>query len=280
MDIRYSLVHLTSITCPPPEFIRTAAKAGYDCVSLRTIPMGLQGEIPHDIAKDHRLLLETRRAAEETGIEIHDTENARIFDGVSIPDYEPALEAAAELGIHHILSNIWTDNKSFYTEKYMELCDLADSYGQTVSVEFVTWASVQDLKTAKELLLASGRKNVGIVLDTLHFYRSRVTLEELGQIPPEWFHYVHLCDAGAEIPTDLESLVHTGRGERLYPGEGAIPIKAILKKLPPVVRGLEVPHLTRLQQFGLEEHARQALERAKNCLQDTRKEGESNESIY
>ena len=41
----YSLVHLTDISCPPPEFIRTAKRAGYDAVSLRTIPMNLEGEI-------------------------------------------------------------------------------------------------------------------------------------------------------------------------------------------------------------------------------------------
>ena len=64
----YSLVHLTNISCPPPEMIRVAARAGYDAVSLRTIPMGLPGERPYDIAKDPHLLRETRRAAQETGI--------------------------------------------------------------------------------------------------------------------------------------------------------------------------------------------------------------------
>ena len=42
----YSLVHLTNISCPPPEMIRVAARAGYDAVSLRTIPMGLRGSVP------------------------------------------------------------------------------------------------------------------------------------------------------------------------------------------------------------------------------------------
>lgn len=55
----YSLVHLTNISCPPPEMIRVAARAGYDAVSLRTIPMGLPGERPYDIAKDPHLLRET-----------------------------------------------------------------------------------------------------------------------------------------------------------------------------------------------------------------------------
>ena len=112
----YSLVHLTNISCPPPEMIRVAARAGYDAVSLRTIPMGLPGERPYDIAKDPHLLRETRRAAQETGILLHDTENARIAAGVDVQDYEPALAAAAELGIRHILTNIWTPDRSFYTD--------------------------------------------------------------------------------------------------------------------------------------------------------------------
>ena len=113
--------------------------------------MGLPGEKPYDIAKDPQLLRETRKAAEETGIWIHDTENARIVDGVDVSDYEPSLAAAAELGIRHILSNIWTGNKAFYTEQFMKLCDLAAQYDQTVSVEFVTWASVRNLEEVKEL---------------------------------------------------------------------------------------------------------------------------------
>lgn len=264
----YSLVHLTDISCPPPRMIRVAAKAGFDAVSLRTIPMGLPGEKPYNIAKDPQLLRETREAANETGIWIHDTENARIAEGTDIYSYEPDLAAAAELGISHILCNIWTDDKGFYTDQFGRLCELAARYGQTVSLEFVTWASVTNLKQAKELLLAVGKPNVGIVVDCLHFYRSRVTLEELDDCPQEWFHYAHLCDCEAEIPTDKEALIHTGRAERLYPGEGAIPIREIISHIPNAVRGVEIPHLARLAEYGYEEHARRALEAAKACMGD------------
>ena len=41
----YSLVHLTNNSCPPPEMIREAARAGYDALSLRTIPKGLPGQL-------------------------------------------------------------------------------------------------------------------------------------------------------------------------------------------------------------------------------------------
>ena len=39
------------------------------------------------------------------------------------------------------------------------------------------------------------RGNALILLDTLHFYRSRVTLDELKSTPKKLFRTVHICDA-------------------------------------------------------------------------------------
>ena len=44
MDRKFSLAYLTLPGIDPISQIRIAAEAGYDCVSLRTIPMGLAGE--------------------------------------------------------------------------------------------------------------------------------------------------------------------------------------------------------------------------------------------
>lgn len=267
MKHQYSLVHLTDITCPPPAFIRAAAAAGYDLVSLRTIPMGLPGEIPHDI-RNRELRRQTREASLETGVKIHDTENARIFPGVDVHTYESYLEAAADLGIRHILTNIWTDDKPFYTEEFGKLCQLAAQYGQDINLEFVTWSSVKNLSQAVELLQSTNQPNAGIVVDALHFYRSRVKLEELDDLPAQWFRFMHLCDTVQEIPEDQEELIRVGREERLYPGEGAVDLKGILSKLPSqIVRGLEVPHYRRVQELGFQEHARRALEFAKKYLE-------------
>lgn len=264
----YSLVHLTNISCPPPEFIRTAAAAGYDAVSLRTIPLGLPGERPYDLAHDPQLLRETRQALAETGLKYMDTEIARIADGVDVRDHEPALAAAAEMGVRQITTNIWIADKGRYTEQFVKLCELAQQYGQDINVEFVTWASVSDLRQTKELLLASGKKNVGILVDMLHFYRSRVSLDELDNCPREWFHYAHLCDCPREIPTKVEDLAFTGRAQRLCPGEGSVPIREIVSRIPnpDIVYGLEVPHQDRLEEMGFEAYARHVLETAKACM--------------
>lgn len=282
MHAKYSLVHLTNAACPPPDMIYAAAKAGFDCVSFRGIPTHLPGEasksggsvseavtgkMPFDFANNRQMLMETLCASKETGVVIHDTENARIYEGVDIRLYEPDIAAAAELGIRHILTNIWTNDKIFYTERFIELCELAGRYDITVNLEFVTWAGVKDLRESAGLLRASGQRNVGIVVDTLHYHRSRVTRAELAALPKEWFHYVHLCDCEKDIPTDIDKLIETGLKGRMFPGEGAVDIRGVVETLPHVVRGIEVPNPVRMSGIGFDAYIHQALETTKHYLE-------------
>ncbi len=265
MARKYSIAHLTWLPWTPAEMIYNTNLLGYDYVSLRTISQGLPGEVNHDISNGSELFKLTEQALKDTGMRINDIELAKIDENTTeIKKYEPHLEAAAKLGVKNVITNIWTPDKAFYTEKFGELCDLAAKYGMSVNLEFVTWAEVKDLKSARELLAAVKRENALILLDTLHFYRSRVTPAELKDTPKELFKTVHICDAGREIPTDKESLVHTGRAERLYVGEGAIDIAGIVKNLnDDVVLCVEMPHVKRVARIGAVEHARRTLETAK-----------------
>jgi len=262
----FSLVYLTTPNCAPPEMIYMAARAGYDYVSLRTIPWGLPNEPNFGLAKNKALLRQTKRALDETGIKLHDTEDARIYDAVDLIGYLPEMEVAAELGARCLLTNIWTDDRNFVVEKFAELCDLAKPLGLTVILEFVTWASITNIKETLEVIKAAKRDNVGIVFDMLHFHRSRCSLEDLAAIPKEWCRLIHLCDAPGEIPTAKEGLIHTGRAERLYVGEGDIDIAAVVKRLPDTVYGIEVPNLLRAKEIGNAEHVWRCLETAKSYL--------------
>jgi sugar phosphate isomerase/epimerase len=264
MKQQYSLAHLTVLGCAPPEMIYIASMTGYDYVSIRPIYMGLPGEANYDLAVNKKMLKDTKTALKNTGIRVHDIELARVFEGMDLDKYEAAFEVGAELGAKSVLSSIWTTDKSFYIEKFGKLCEIAKQYGLNVDLEFLTWAGVVDLKQAKEVLEAVNTDNSGIMVDTLHFNRSRVQLEELDEIPKEWFHFAHICDGPAEIPTTKEGLIHTGRDERLYVGEGGIDIAAILNRLPEMVYSIELPHIERAKELGYAEHARRCLETSKN----------------
>ncbi|MBZ2175531.1 sugar phosphate isomerase/epimerase [Schnuerera sp. xch1] len=266
MKREFSLAHLTVLGCAPPEMTYIAAMSGYDYVSIRPIYMGLSGEPNYDLASNKEMLKQTKRALSSTNMKVHDIELARIYNGVDVKEYLPAFEVAAELGAKSVLSSIWTPNRDFYIEKFAELCDLAKSYRLTVDLEFVTWADVDNLEKAVDILNTVNRDNAGIMIDTLHFHRSRVSLEELDSIPREWFHFAHICDGPSDIPTTKEELIHTGRDERLYVGEGSIDIAAILKRIPEVVYSIELPHIKRVKEYGYAEHARRCLQTAKDYL--------------
>ncbi len=265
MAIRFSLAHLTVLGCAPPEATYIAARAGYDFVSLRIIMMGSPNErtLNYALAENPEMLRQTKTALAETGLRVHDIELAHIHDAVVVSSWAPALEVAAELGARHVICSIWTPERSYAIERFAELCDLAKPFGLTVDLEFVTWAEVANLGQAIDVLRAADRENSGIMLDMLHVHRSRVALDELDAVPREWLHFVHLCDAAGEIPATKEALIHTGRDERLYLGEGGIDVAAILNRLPEMPCSIELPHLARVKELGYAEHARRCLQTAK-----------------
>ena len=166
----------------------------------------------------------------------------------------------------------------FYEDAFGRLCDLGAEYNLSVNLEFVTWSGVRDLNAAAELLRKVNRPNQGIVLDTLHFYRSGNTAEELKTLPKEWFRYVHLCDCPKEIPQEREELIRTGLEERMVPGSGAVDMKAILQVIPDVVRGVEIPNRRMMEQLGAEAYLKKALAETKEYLEGTEETKKSMES--
>ncbi|GAK08331.1 sugar phosphate isomerase/epimerase [Geomicrobium sp. JCM 19038] len=276
MSYTYSLAHLTALDLAPPELTYTAAKAGYDYVSIRPIYMGLPNEPNYDLANKKEMFRATRKALQETEIELLDIELAKISDGTNPSDYEPAFHVAAELGGKHVLSSIWTDDFVFAKECFAELCDLAKPYGLTVELEFVPIASVSTLQGAVEVLKSANRSNAGLMIDAHHFHRSRDRVEDLDSIPKEWFRYFHLCDAIGQIPEDREEMTRIVREERLYIGEGGTNVGEILKRIPEVPLSLEMPHKARSKELGNEEFVRRCLQSAKAFIASIKTEAHKN----
>jgi sugar phosphate isomerase/epimerase len=244
-----------------------AGIAGYDYISPRIVNLGIPGEGNYDLTTQPEMLAQTKKAMEYTGVGVHDVELMRILKDTDVKKYEPAIEVGAELGAKYVLSSIWTDDKNFYIEKFGELCDIVAKYNMGVQLEFVTWSDVFNLQMAKEVLEAVNRKNAGLMIDTLHAYRSRVKPEELKDCPQEWFRFVHLCDGPKEIPDSKDELIRVGRDAREYVGEGAIDIAAYMQYIPKTAAcSIELPHLAKAAEFGYAEHARRCLATTKKYL--------------
>lgn len=268
MKKKFSLAYLTVTGCDPLEMIQIAARTGYDSVSLRMIPMGITGETPF-LPDDRDMVEKVRAALKETGVGLLDLELARIHDEVDPLSYVPAMETAAELGAGHVISSAWTsrrDDRNFVVDSYAHICDLAEPFGLKVSLEFPSFSRLTNLQETADIVKAADRPNGGILIDTLYMHFSGVAVEELEELPSNFFHFMHVCDGPAEIPDSREKMVHVVRDERLYFGEGCIDFPSILGRLPQVPLSIELPHAERVKQFGFEEHARRCLETAKERL--------------
>ena len=267
MKRKFSLLYLTAAKCPPPEMIYLASRAGYSHVSLRTITMGLPGELNFGLSFNSGLLRNTRTALAETGVKLLDIECARIDEKTNLQRYLPEMEIAAELGAEAVTANVWTANKDYNSDIFGQLCEQAKNYGLRVNLEFVTWSAIRNIGDAVELINASGADNAAIAVDTLHFHRSQCTLDELDKIPAPMLGALHLCDAPGEIPQDAERLIHTGRAERLYLGEGGVDVASIVRRMPSdMVCAIEIPNIERTNVIGCAEHVHRSLEIAKNYL--------------
>ena len=258
--IQFSLAHLSALDLTPPELVIAAAEADYDYVGLRCLAV-TPGGAAWALWEDRAMMAGTKARMAETGVGVLDVELLKLLPATDVGTFEPCMAAAAELNARHLLTQADDPDFNRLVDKYARLCELAAPYGLSCDVEFIPWLQTRDLASAGALVKAASRENCGLVIDSLHFARAGCQLEELESWPPEWFHYVQLCDAPAEQPATVDGLIYAAREERLLPGEGELDLMGIMRRLPfPVVIGIEMPAETLSFTAPPEERAAMARE--------------------
>ena len=262
----YSLGHLTLLGCSIPELIYIASRTGYDAVSPRLITTGTGGEFSYSpVGKE--IIQATSNALDVTGIKVNDIELASISNNHDVSSYEPIIELGAKLGAKNLISSAWTtenDDRNYIIDKFSFICEISQTYGLNVALEFPTFSRLVNLKDAVDIVEAANQINGGILIDTLYMHLSRVDSTELDNLPPEWFKFIQVCDVAPGIPDYQKGMIDIARYARLYPGEGCIDFIDIIERLPPVDYCIELPNKNRVGELGYEEHARR-------CLQSTKK---------
>jgi sugar phosphate isomerase/epimerase len=261
----YSLAHLTLINATAPELVYVAARAGYDAVSPRFIPMHVPGEFTQSPISKAQVQA-TKTALSTTGLKVLDIELARITEDCDPRSFERALDLGGELGAKRMIMSAWTptrDDRDFLIDVYGETCDLAEPYGLTVDLEFPSFSRLRTLDEALDIVRAADRPNGGILVDTLYLHLSRVDIGELLHVPYDLLHFLHISDCLPGIADTREGMIQLARDARLYPGEGWIDFAGIIERMPPVDYSIELPNTARVAELGYEEHARRCLQHAK-----------------
>jgi sugar phosphate isomerase/epimerase len=207
----------------------------------------------------------------DTGVGVLDVELVRLTPEFDLQGLRPTLELAAQLGVRHILTQAHDTDWARLVHNFGSLCDLLASYSLTADVEFLTWTRMRGVQDVARLLRAANRTNVGITVDTLHFYRSGCGLEDVRGLPPEWFHFIQICDAPAVGPTSVEGLIFAAREDRLDPGCGELDLRTLLLELPPnTTIAVEIPNSRLAARLSDEERARSALEATRALVEQVR----------
>ncbi len=207
--------------------IRVAGQAGYDVIELR------DGKLDQFLA--HGSLDDVRRMLREAGVAAW-TINAISRVGVDgaagtaravarcreLSRYAQAIECPWVLVVPGPTEGR-TDAQvtSDTVATLREMADAAAEFGISVAFEFMgfPWAAVRDVAGAWAIVQQA---NLGIIVDTAHFYAGGSTLESIKEVDPNRLVVLHINDVEDVPKPDITD------GHRLYPGEGVIPLQDIL----------------------------------------------------
>ena len=121
----------------------------------------------------------------------------------------------------------WEEIKDESVRVLRELSEVAAPYDVQLAFEFLgfPWCSVRTLNQCWEIVTETNRSNVGLVIDTCHFFAGGSELGTIDEIDPQKIFIFHINDV-EERPLDTIEDAH-----RLLPGEGVIPLDDILVRL-------------------------------------------------
>jgi sugar phosphate isomerase/epimerase len=180
------------------------------------------------------------------------------------------METAAVLGARRMKLVCDSEDHGRVADILARLCDLAAPFGLTLDLEYMVFSGVKSLRSALDLVAATGRSNLQVLVDALHWMRAGDTAASLRQHISR-LGYVQLCDGPLHGPTERQALIQEARTDRLAPGEGEFPLQELVAAMPlSCVASLEVPLPAGQSPLA---HARHLFEAAQSFLQ--RQEGET-----
>ena len=143
-----------------------------------------------------------------------------------------------------------------------ELCDIAAKHGVGLAFEFLgqTDCSVQTLELAHEIVRTANRTNLGLVIDSFHFYAGGSSIQMIEALDPELLYLFHINDAEDRPREELND------SHRLLPGLGILPLSAMVSAFERIgydrVASVEIfrPEYWEMDPFDLAKQAKHATD--------------------
>jgi sugar phosphate isomerase/epimerase len=260
--------YLTLYGLHPLEFVRTAAAAGYDCVGVML--EGIKGSPgfdvhPPSLRDDPQLRRDLVSCARDNGITIGIMSGFRITDDRAASDFRNTFDLAAEMGVGR-LSSASAASHGWTVQQIGALAETAADYDITITIEPIPGFTIGTLSQALALVAEIGRPNLKIMFDTMHAARTG-DVDVLATADTDLIEYFQISDADlcAIDPGDyMDKAIH----DRMIPGEGTIPLAAMLRHVrPDVIVSVEAPLRTlRLRGVSHQDRARLLIEGTRHVL--------------
>lgn len=238
---RLSLCPLTIIRATHRQLVEAAAAGGLDAVGLRLIAPRPIDPV-HPIERGAPGLNDLRKLMSDNGIALFDIESLWLSPATEPETIRPALEICAALGGKNLLVAGNDPEPDRMAANFAAVAQIAMEYGVRPCIEPTSWCVVHALDQAADLIRRSKVTNAGVIIDTLHMDRAGETPASIAAFDRTLIAYAQICDAGPQRPASPPDLMAEARGNRLLPGEGALPLNAMLDRLPeglPI--GVEAP---------------------------------------
>ena len=212
--------------------IRIAGQTGYDVIELRDNKIdkfladkGTLGEV-HGMLEEARVQPWTINAISRVGVDGAQGTATAVARCRELSRYAQAIGCPWVLVVPGPTegrsdAQVMKDT----TATLGEMADAAAEYGVNVAFEFMgfPWAAVRDVAGAWRVVQETNRPNLGVIVDTAHFYAGESTLESIKDVPSDKLVVLHINDVEDVAKPDIQD------GHRLYPGEGILPLQDIIK---------------------------------------------------
>jgi sugar phosphate isomerase/epimerase len=213
-----SLAAGTVLDATPSAAVLAAARAGFDAVGLR---WSLDGGADPAVV---------RTLLDDVGIGLLDLEVVRLGPGSRLDASRALVDVAAALGARFLLTVSQHEDDARTVEELAQLAGWCAPAGVTVALETMRFTGVPTL--AAGAALARQVPGVELLVDALHLHRGGEGPADLGALPVP-VGYLQLCDAPlVEPPGSVPALALEARHDRLFPGEGELPLVEIVRALP------------------------------------------------
>lgn len=210
--------------------LAAAAEAGFDGVELFENDLTYFDGRPEDV----------RALAGSLGLAIIALQPFRDFEGLPEPLRRKAFERAKRK--FELMRRLGTDlllvcssvspeadgDMARIAADLHELGALAAGFGVRVGFEALAWGRhINDYRQAWEAVRRADHPNLGLILDSFHMLARRLPVEPIGDIPAERIVLVQTADAPG---IEMEPLF-LSRHYRCFPGQGDLPVPAMMRKL-------------------------------------------------